>query len=366
MGIMERVLAGGPLLIVTADQDLLDELLRLCAAAGVTPEVVSEASQARSHWWHATAVVVGTDRAAELAELGLARRDRVALVSTLQETLAQEPLALWQQGISVRADHVVALPDGQSSLIDWLGNAVDGGGRQATTVGVIGSRGGAGVSTFAAALALTAARRGIRALLIDADPLGGGIELVLGIEQAQGLRWPEVAAARGRVSASAFRSALPAIDGLAVLSWDLSGQTHTDPVTMRSMLSAGRRGAELVVIDLPRWLDDTAAEALVVSDVLLMMITCDVRAVAGAHRMLTRLRTRCADIRVLTRQLSGSDLSPEAVGSTVALPVAGRVPTRRAVERAVNAGLGPLCRGGLERVCGSVLDDVLGVARTAR
>ncbi|MGI8578401.1 MAG: septum site-determining protein Ssd [Nocardioidaceae bacterium] len=352
---MERVLAGGPPLIITADQDLLDGLLRLCAAAAVTPQVISDAAKARAGWWQASAIVVGEDRADDIARLGLSRRDGVALVSNRLESPR-----LWQQGIAVRADHVVVLPADQSWLIEWLSNAVDGGDRQATTVSLIGARGGAGASTFAAALALTAAKRRMRALLIDADPLAGGIELVLGCEQDQGLRWPEVAATQGRVSASAFRSALPEIDGLAVLSWDLGDQLHTDPDTMRSMLSAGQRGAELVVVDLPRRLDDAASEALLGSDVLLMVITCDVRAVAGANRMLAMLRTRCADIRLVARRLSSSDLSSEAIGSTVRLPVAGCVPSRRAVERAVNEGLGPLGRSGLERACGAVLDDVIG------
>ena len=64
-------------------------------------------------------------------------------------------------------------------------------------VAVVGGRGGAGATTLACALAVTAARAGRRVLLVDGDPLGGGIDLVFGGEGDRGLRWPDLEAARG-------------------------------------------------------------------------------------------------------------------------------------------------------------------------
>src|SRR3712207_8052527 len=51
-----RSAAGGRPLIVTADASLLDDLLRLAAAAGVEPEVAADAGAARRSWSTATAV----------------------------------------------------------------------------------------------------------------------------------------------------------------------------------------------------------------------------------------------------------------------------------------------------------------------
>ena len=62
---------------------------------------------------------------------------------------------------------------------------------------VVGGRGGAGASVFAVATAVRAARSGERALLVDCDPLGGGVDLVLGAEDLDGLRWPEVGTGAG-------------------------------------------------------------------------------------------------------------------------------------------------------------------------
>ena len=87
---------------------------------------------------------------------------------------------------------------------------------------------------------------------------------------------------------------------------------------------------------------------------------------ASAQGMLPALRRLCADLRVIVRELPGSDLSAGAVADALGLPLAGRLPTQRSIARAVNDGLGPLGRGSLERVCRTVLDgfaDIMGGGR---
>lgn len=347
-------------LIVTRDQDLLEQLLRLCAAAGVTADLVESAEQARQPWARASAVLVGDDLAPAAARLDLARRDGVVLVSG-----AREQAALWQLAVELRADDVLLLPAGQLRLAERLSDLSDGPAR-GTTVALVGGGGGAGSSTLAAALALTAAKRGYRTHLIDADALGGGIDLVVGCEDLEGLRWPQVAATHGRVSAAAFRAALPTVGDVAVLSFDRSGSPLTVPGAVRSMIGAAQRGAELVVLDLPRRLDDTATESLLSADVLLVVATSEVRGVASAQAMLPALRELCADVRVVVRDLPGSDLTPRAVADALGLPLCGGVPSCRRVTRSINAGLGPLPRGGLERACRHVLDTLEPMGSTSR
>ncbi len=294
---MDRPGSTGPPLVVTADADLLAELMRLCAAASVTPVVVSDAARARADWWRASCVLVGSDLADGVAGLGSGRRDDVVLV-----TARPESADLWRHGVAIHAEHVVVLPDGERWLVDRLADSVDERRPRALTLGIVGGCGGAGASTLAAALSLRAAREGHDVLLIDADPLGGGIELVLGCEAASGLRWPEVAATQGRVRATALREALPEAEGIAVLSWDRAEVTDVEPSTMRAMVTAGQRGADLVVVDLPRRFDDAVVEAVALSDTVLLVCTGDVRAAASAERQLQRLRVLCGDIRLVVRR----------------------------------------------------------------
>ena len=56
-------------LFVTGDETLLDELLRLAAAAGTTPEVAHDAAGGLRAWQKAPLVLVGEDVAADLARV---------------------------------------------------------------------------------------------------------------------------------------------------------------------------------------------------------------------------------------------------------------------------------------------------------
>jgi secretion/DNA translocation related CpaE-like protein len=338
--------------VVTEDRELLDQLLRLCAAASVTPDLTEDSAGRRLAWARAGAVLVGDDQAAEMTRLGLSRRDNVILVSQ-----RADPSPLWQLAVELRADHVVVLPHDQQRLIDHLSDLADGGCR-ARTLGVVAGRGGAGASTIAAGLGLAASRAGRQAFLLDADPLGGGIELLLGCEDAAGLRWPEVVTTQGRVGAGAFRSALPAVGSLAVLSWDATGRRRVRPGVTHALVCAAQRGSELVVVDLPRQPDEAATEALLLCDAVLLVVPSEVRAVAAARSVLAELRSLCGDIRVVVRRVPRSDVGADTVTDALELPLVDMVSHQRGLVRAVNDGLGPFARGSLERTCRKVLDAV--------
>ena len=65
-------------------------------------------------------------------------------------------------------------------------------------IGVVGGCGGAGASTFACVLAATAAT-GWPAVLVDLDPVAGGIDVLLGIEAVPGARWSGLRLGGGRL-----------------------------------------------------------------------------------------------------------------------------------------------------------------------
>jgi secretion/DNA translocation related CpaE-like protein len=349
-------------LIVTCDPELRDELLRLCAAAAVTPDVVSDAGLARRDWLVASCVLVGADCAGQLAALGLPRRADVSLVAHPPDSAE-----LWRDAVAIRADHVVVVPDSQAALVDLLADTVDGGVGTATTVGVIGARGGAGASTLAAALGLSAARDGLDALLVDADTLGCGLELVVGCESQPGLRWPDVASTQGRVSASALRAALPSQGGLSVLSWRSREPAALDRDALGAILSAGRRGSDIVVVDLPRRLDGEASTvAAETADVVVLVACSDLGSIAAGVRVLRSLSALCSDVRLVVRRLPGHGLEPELVASALELPLAAGWPTRAVVSRSVEEGLGPLSRGRLAPLCSALLDDFGVVRRRVR
>nr|WP_044362439.1 septum site-determining protein Ssd [Streptomyces natalensis] len=310
---------GGPL-ILTEDERLLDDLLRLCAAAGALPEVGHGPPARKGAWEAAPLVVIGEDCADRLR--GVGRRAAVVLAGRD----ADDP-ALLRRAVAIGAERVLALPDGERWLVDRIADAVEGVGPPARTVGVIGGRGGAGASTLACALAVTAARTGAPALLVDGDPLGGGLDVLLGGEKEPGLRWPAFTESRGRVAGDALAESLPQLHSLRVLSWDRAGEAAIPPEAMRAVLAAARRRGGVVVVDLPRRVDDAVAEALAQVDVGLLIVPAELRAVAAAQRVAAGVRPVLGDLRVVARGVPGPDpgLPPDEIAHLLKLPLAGEL-----------------------------------------
>lgn len=310
---------GTAALIATGDPRLADDLMRLAAAANADAEIARSAAETRTAWHRSPLVLVGADLADAVAAQGLTRRAGVVLVPT---TGPGSPDA-YRAAVQVGAQDVAALPDDESWLVDALAAAAEPCDGWAGTVCVAGGRGGAGASVLAAVLGLVAARTGLRTLLVDGDPLGGGVDLLLGQEQAPGARWPDLAGRRGRLSAETLRQSLPSVDGLAMLSWD-RGDTHPPmPEAMHSVLDAATRGFDLIVVDLARWPDEAGRVALRAAFRTLLVVPAELRATAAADRVAGALRRDTDDIRLVVRDPAPSGLSGEAIADALGLPLAG-------------------------------------------
>ncbi len=339
-------------LLATADELLLDDLLRLAAAAEVTPRVENDLLGLRRNWQTAVLVVVGHDLVEPLARTQPVRRSGVVVAG-----VDRSDAEAYRQALAIGAEGVFALPGEEAELGDKLADALDGGVRTAVTLAFVGGCGGAGATTLAAAVAVTASRRGLHCMLIDGDPLGGGIDLVLGTETDEGSRWPRLLNAAGRVSAGALRSALPLVDGLAVLSWDRSEVTALPPEAMRSVLSAAQRSSDLVVVDLPRRPDPAAEEAFVRATSTLVVVPRDVRSCAAAARLVAPLREVAHDLRVVAREPGLNGLSALDVADHLSLPLAAKLGFERDLPSLLDEGrFDPRPRSALGRAAGEVLE----------
>ncbi|MEU0147529.1 septum site-determining protein Ssd [Streptomyces sp. NPDC006288] len=347
-------------MIVTSDADLLDDLLRLCAAAGAVPEVHHGPPGERGGWERAPMVLVGDDAAPQFR--GMPRRRGVMLVGRDQD----DP-DVWRRAVEIGAEYVLRLPDSEVWLVDQIANAAEGVGGAALTVGVMGGRGGSGASTLACALAVTAARSGRRATLIDGDPLGGGIDVLLGGEESQGLRWPDFARSKGRVGGRALEEALPALHGLRVLSWGRDDEVIVPPQAMRSVLAAARRLGGVVIVDLPRRVDESVAEALAQLDVGLLVVPGELRAVAAAQRVASAAGMVLEDLRVVARGPYTAGLDEQWVAQALGLPLVGDLPMEVGLSVAQEGGSPPggNPRGALARFCTAFWDAADAAGRSA-
>lgn len=350
-------------LVVTDDSDLLDALLDIAARAGVEIEVAPDPAGARPRYAAAPIVLVTLGSASACARAGLPRRPGVVLISR-DET----PEAPWSAAELLGAEHVALLPAAAPWLADRLAEARGHPGRETgKVVTVIGGRGGAGASVLAAGLAVTAARSGLRALLVDLDPLGGGIDLVLGWEGIDGVRWPALAQTSGPICPSALVEALPCRGDLAALSWDREESGSVPPEALVAALDAGRRDRQVVVADLPRHLDDAAVLALSAADRALLVVPAELRACAAATRMAARIAEYTDALALVVRGPGPGGIRAREISRAVGVPVLGTFRSEPDLARGLERGEPPAGAGAgpLATLCRALLSDLHVAGRAA-
>ena len=328
-------------LIVTTDDTLLDALLRVLAAAGAEAQVASGGAPLRRAHREAPLVLLGADVLAGGALRDLPRRPGVVVVSG--EEL--EPSG-WAAAVELGAERVLRLPADEA----WLLARAAGAGRAAVQEGPLavvgGSSGGAGASTLAASLALAAAGTST-VLLVDADPWGGGLDLLLGAERCEGLRWPDLSELRGRVSGEALLAALPEVGGVSVLAAGRGAATDVSEEALLAAVGAARSEGWPVVVDVPR--PGTAAPSraieavLAAADLSALVVPARLRG-AWAARLLAAADGPWSAARLVVRPLPGG-LSVAEVADLDGRPVVAELRHDRAALARGERGEPPLLSG---------------------
>lgn len=346
-------------LLISNDADLIDDVLRLAAANGIEVHLAADADSARGRWQLAPLVIVGADAAVSIVAARMTRRRDVVVV-----TRDPSP-ATWEWAVDLGAEHVVSLPDAERWLIDRLADSGEGPTRGGRIIVVVGSGAGAGASTFAATLAVVAASRSLRVLLVDADPTGGGLDVLLGIEDVPGVRWSDLAESRGRIGVDSLGSALPLVQGVAVLSWGRTGPLAFAAEGMSAVLDAGVRGYDLVIVDTPRHADAITDLVLSRADETLLVTTNRVRSIAAAVRMLGALDGRCASPSLVLRDVP-KGVVDDGVLAALGAPVVARLPASHAVAARADDGEPPAIRDAYGKACLNALHAVAaGLGRAA-
>ena len=311
-------------LVVSSDEELLDDLLRLLAAAGAEPELATAGPALRRAHRDAPLVLLGADVLTGSAVRALPRRPGVIVVSG-----RPLPATGWAAAVEVGAERVAVLPEDEAWLLARSAAAAQVPAERGWMVVVGGSCGGAGASTVAAAIALSAAP-GV--LLVDADPWGAGLDLLLGAERAEGLRWPELAGLRGRVDGDALAAALPEVGGVHVLAASRSAPAPVPDDALIAVIEAARAGGRPVVVDLPR--PGTGADAVLAeADLAVLVVPARLRAATAARLLVQAPGSGWSTARLVVRSVAGG-LSRDEVADVVGRPVLSDLPhDRSAVPR---------------------------------
>lgn len=295
------------------DPQLREELDRVGAAVGTRVVHVAARNPVRRKAWLAAAAVVLDAAAAQRCE-PLPRRAHVSVL-----TATEIGTATWAAAVAVGAERVLRMPEQAQDLVRELADAAEAARddrRRGQVVAVIGGCGGAGTSLFACAVAQTAGE----ALLLDLDPWGGGIDLLVGDEASPGLRWPDLALQGGRLNWSAVREVLPRHREVSVLSGTRCGY-ELDAAPVDAIVEAGRRGGVAVVCDLPRRLTEATHAALDAADLVVLVSRCDVRACAATATIAPVLAAINPNLGVVVRGPAPGGLRAAEVAEVAGVPL---------------------------------------------
>lgn len=205
------------------------------------------------------------------------------------------------------------------------------------TIAVIAAGGGTGASTVAAAISRVAAHNNAGAVtLIDAVDYSGGLDLLLGIEKHDGLRWPELNLGEGHINASDLRACLPSTDdGVAVLT---ERRTHEGTESFRnheeieSVLSALHNEPGLSVVDANPFQIPRSIDAAVV------VCPAELRCAARAAHISTQLFARHIPHSVVVRHRQWSALSIEEIEDLVRSDVIAEIGTIKRLTKITESG----------------------------
>ncbi|MEY9927103.1 Mrp family chromosome partitioning ATPase [Catenulispora sp. GP43] len=199
----------------------------------------------------------------------------------------------------------------------------------------------------------------------SAESLSGASVIALEISDSEGSG--EVAdgsASRDRIGGAA-RAATRPRRGLPILTWP---RTRTDlplPAVaaepVRAVLTALAQAGDLVVVDLPRALDEAATEALALANVALMVVPAEVRASAAASQLAAAVRLITPDLRVVVRLPAPGGLEPLDITDVMGgLPLAGVINADRRLPIAAEHGYPPgaSARGTVSAFCRAFLEDL--------
>lgn len=340
-------------LLVTADTGLLDAVLAVAAEARVEVEVAPDVGAAVGRW--PTAALVLVDSALLDAVRALPHRPGVVVVS---RTI--EDAGVWRQVMDVGAEHAVELPEGAPWLAERLGASLEDP-PAAELVAVVGAAGGVGASTLAAALAHHVARDHRRSALVDLDPAGGGLDLLVGVENSTGARWDELVGVTGRVDPTILTEALPVFDGVRLLSWPPDAHLEPDLTAVGHVVDALARLPGTVVLDAGRAVDVRAQALLARCHRIVIVVPLRVRAVTAARRQL-RLLPRTPERLLVVREPAPAGIDPDDVERALGLPVAAVLPTDRRRAEAEELGAGVPSGARWRKVCEAVTTRRTGLA----
>lgn len=345
------------MLIAVDSPTLHPEAIHVAAATGRPVIDARDAATVQRHAMNAHAILVDVSRALELPGTQSLNQRRGG-----RYFIADNPATIdFEVAMRSHADEVFVLPAQLGELLAAIGQHTsdpEASSSAGTVLAVTSSAGGAGCSTFAAALALEAGES-FEPVLVDAQRYSGGVDLLFGIEETTGARWGEISFGEGDIHRGDVRQALPLTPtGVAVLTSPRTkinaplslGQEEVDKVVTPLSTSG------LTVVDTPPGLIPSRCDGVVV------IVPLEVRAAAAAARIVAECRASSLEVFAVARHRDWSGMTVPELERITSTDVCAEITTVARLTKTVEvSGLPAKLPKVLKRAARAVLTQV-GVA----
>lgn len=359
------------IILVTQQAELIATVEQIVEKLGLELFVEPRVHSVASRWTGALFVLVGGDLAEECVLADLPRRRQVVLIHPDWEvgegggapsmSNNDRERELWRSAVALGAENVVGLPSSEFWLIEQLDRIPKPDIRVGKTIACIPASGGSGCSTFAVNLGLRAVSQGKRAIVIDLDPCGGGIDLLLGAEEIRGTRWPEINPGSGRIAAETLAGAVPQVQGLAFLSHARGDFYAPTAEVVSAVIDAARRAFDVVIIDVSRGAETINEHVLREADSAAIVVRNHVRSVAAASVVNAWLRAFQISPRFVlasdSKGLGSADIAMAfGVDDILDIPFIPSMVTKS------DEGEHPAMTSAYAQVCDRIMETVMPVA----
>ena len=363
---MEELTDQNRPLLISSCLPLIDEIVRLASSAALEVQVASDIGSGFAHWFSAPLVIVGSDAIVDEVP---GRRARVVVVhqgDSMSNADAGIQRDVWRFAVELGAEHVVELPEGERWLLDAFRECAEGPVRNGVVLPVFAGSGGVGSSTFSANLAVVASQRGARALVIDGDPWGGGMDLLMGAEEANGARWTDLRHVSGHLPAGHLDAALPKVADVSVLSCTRgSKESGLSAETMNAVLTSARRSHDFVVVDCPLTNDNVLPVVFEHAPRAVLVVGDHVRAAAAAARRYEWLCTRVPQV-VLVQATTPKGVAGEDIAHALGADFLATLPFVPSMPSRSDEGELPALPRSYSTACLAVVEEILGASERRR
>jgi hypothetical protein len=147
---------------------------------------------------------------------------------------------------------------------------------------------------------------------------------------------------------------------VTVLSWSRGPTGPIPPATVESLLTAARRNAAVVVVDVPRSFDEASRVVLGAADVAYVVCPAEIRAMASGRQVVAAARAYVDDVRVVVRGPSATRIGGQVVADNVGGTYAGWLKPEPGIELDLDEGRPPGRgnRGPLAGLCMRLVADL--------